>query len=166
MRELVIQPTSLAQWYDLVNEAEVDCSLQLSEELESYLVFLLMRFVGQPQMVMNILAVDFLKGIHTSGKLRQKMLQEVGDKCLLIAGLFPESAKRRQLSESYYIHLGQNAYYALTHSCGESTAHLYAHLCTHFEPLRDVMHAMRPQDHALRVKLQTCTQHIDLHIRH
>jgi hypothetical protein len=44
MNTLVLQATPTAQWYTLIGEAEKVCSIQLNADLESYLVFLLMRF--------------------------------------------------------------------------------------------------------------------------
>ena len=44
MSELYLQPTPVAQWHALVNEAQLGCDVELGEELESYLVFMLMRF--------------------------------------------------------------------------------------------------------------------------
>lgn len=143
MRDLMIQPTSLAHWYALVNEAELDCSLELGEELESYLVFLLMRFSEKPEIARSILALEFLEGLQTIGNVREVRLQEVGDKCLLYSGFFPEQIKHRRLKESYYIDLGQNAYYALASINRLHLAALYQHLCDGFLKMRDVLHTMR-----------------------
>ena len=44
MTRLILEPTSVAQWQALVREAQSECNCNLDETLESYLVFLLMRF--------------------------------------------------------------------------------------------------------------------------
>ena len=41
---LILHPTPMALWYSLICEAQKEVSVQLKTELESYLVFLLMRF--------------------------------------------------------------------------------------------------------------------------
>ena len=55
MAKLVIQPTSTAQWHALVSEAESAASCVLNEDLESYLVFLLMRFASNPHMLARVI---------------------------------------------------------------------------------------------------------------
>lgn len=146
MRELMLQPTSLAQWYALVNEAEAGCALDLGEELESYLVFLLMRFTERPEISTSFFALEFLESLHKLGSARNVSLQEVGDKCLLYSGFFPEQIQKRRLKESYYIDLGQNAYYALASISKQRLAELYQNLCESFLQMRDVLQAMRPDE--------------------
>ena len=143
MSQLILQPTTLAQWYTLVNDAEVTCSLQLDQELESYLVYLLMRFSDKPQMAKSILALEFLECINLSGSYQSNVLREVGDKCLLFAGLFPERAARRRVKESYFIDLGQNAYYLLATLSEAQIAQLYNSICSGFITMRNVLQAMR-----------------------
>ncbi len=54
--KLIVHPTDLAQWHALINEAQAMRSLQLAEDLESYVVFLLMRFTSRPEIASTILA--------------------------------------------------------------------------------------------------------------
>ena len=144
MKSIFLQPTPIAQWYALVNEAQFDCQLNLTEELESYLVFMLMRFSEKSELSQNILAIEFLESLHKRGSLKTCSLQEVGDKCLLISGFFPEHIKKRRLKESYYIDLGQNAYYALANDLKLTAAELFKSLSHEFLILRGILQAMRP----------------------
>jgi len=142
MKTLIIQPSATAEWYSLVSEAEHSAALLLGEELESYLVFLLMRFTHQPQLVTSMIAIEFLQSINQGGNVREQKLQEVGDKCLLLTGLFPELAKKRRLSESYFSDMGQSAYAMLsTHSF--NSACLFYQLSEYFEALTLVLKLMR-----------------------
>lgn len=143
MSELYLQPTPLAQWHALVNEAQVWCSVELGEELESYLVFMLMRFSDRAELGNSVVAIEFLESIHKVGSRRTESLQEVGDKCLLLSGFFPEQVERRRLQESYYIDLGQNAYYALAGVSHMTMAELYQNLSEGFVAIKNVMQAMR-----------------------
>ena len=59
MQNIVTYPTSMAQWHALINEATVGAHIRLNEDLESYLVFLLMRFTAKPDMAGSVLAIDF-----------------------------------------------------------------------------------------------------------
>lgn len=143
MTTLLLQPTSTAEWHALVNEAEVNCHLELGEDLESYLVFLLMRFAGKPELTQGIMALEFLDALHKHGHSRSEQLRDVGDKCLLFAGLFPGLAKRRRLQINYFIDLGRNAYYVLSSVGPHEFTDLYAQLSEEFSSMREVLLAMR-----------------------
>ena len=93
MESLVLHPTATAQWHALVNEAESLRHIQLGEELESYLVFLLMRFTEKPEMAHSVLAMDFLDSVKAAGAERRDKLQDVGDKCLLFAGFISRTCR-------------------------------------------------------------------------
>ena len=57
MRRILEQPGNISQWQALVAEAEELSGVQLGEELESYLVFTLMRYLRRPDMAQRILAL-------------------------------------------------------------------------------------------------------------
>ncbi len=143
MDELVLQPTPTAQWHALVNEAQLACAIELDEALESYLVFLLMRFTDKPSLLKSMLAVEFLEGLQCEGNLRQDQLRDVGDKCLLYSGLFPGLAKRRRVQLSYFVGLGQSAYSVLSENDIQHFQELFAALSQGFVPLMDVLIKMR-----------------------
>ncbi|MCS5712660.1 hypothetical protein [Candidatus Berkiella aquae] len=141
MSSLILHPTTIAQWYALVNEAEHACAISLSEDLESYLVFLLQRFTGQPEIASSVLGLDFLKSYQqvSSSHLH---LKDVGDKCLLLAGLFPGRAVKRRVKLSYFVKLGQTAYSTLS-SYVVHQEELFNQLCYEFPKLLDVLLTMR-----------------------
>ena len=64
MGKLILNHTSTEQWQALIKETELACQEDLSEDFESDLVFLLMRFVTQPEIAKSVMALDFLKGQH------------------------------------------------------------------------------------------------------
>lgn len=156
MTQLSIQPTPLAQWYSLVNEAQSYCQLELGEDLESYLVFLLMRFTTDTGMAEGTLALDFLESLHTEGRRGDAQLKNVGERCLLYAGLFPERARRKNLHSNYFVNLGQSAYYALSLQSEQESAQLYHLISSQFVSLRDVLKAIR---HQASADLTSVTKH-------
>ena len=89
-------PTAL--WLDLVRESAQRAGVTLDEELESHLVFVLMRHLGDAGLGARVLALDYLEALLAQGSQRTRALRETGDRCLLIAGLFPEQAQRRRVS--------------------------------------------------------------------
>ncbi len=143
MEKLVLYPTEVSQWHALVNEAQAARALQLNEDVESYLVFLLMRYSSQPKLSSSLLAMDFFDSCNAIGQVRHDLLRDVGDKSLLFSGLFPGLAEKRHVNISYFIEMGQGAYGTLSTCCEHSIAQLFASLCEGFISLMAVLHAMR-----------------------
>lgn len=144
--KLVLHPTSMAQWQSLVQEAGRSSNVSLSEELENYLVFLLMRHIQNPEIVKSIVASSFLKSLETIGKERQYLLREVGDTCLLLSGLFPNNARKKNVRISYYVEIGKSAYFTLSNCCGNQLSNLFETLDTQFISLMDLLLTMRTLD--------------------
>jgi len=140
MTKLVLHPTQSAQWQALVNDAESACAQPLHEDLESYLVFLLMRFLEKPEVVKNVLGLEFLESLQQPDN---EQLREVGDKCLLFSGLFPQHAEHRRVKISYFVDLGRNAYANLSTRLHEDSAGLYSSLCEGFVSMMDVLQIVR-----------------------
>lgn len=143
MDRLITNPSSTTQWQSLVTEASQICRVALTEELESYLVFLLMRFINSPQMTQKIMGIEFLTSISRSGSLRSLALRDVGDQCLLYSGLFPGRARRRLVRVSYYVNLGKSAYMSLANTSKFSDSGLYTTLSHKFVNLMDILQSMR-----------------------
>lgn len=143
MQRLVIHPTQTAQWHSLVCEAESAANFFLDEELQSYLVFLLMRFLDKPEIAARILAREYLESLLTSGQKQYDKLRDVGDVCLLHAGFFPHRARRKRVSESYFTELGSGAYEQLGIILEHEFSSLYLKLSQSFESLRDLLKTMQ-----------------------
>ena len=123
----------------MVYVAQQQCQVNLIEAQESYLIFLLMRFVNRPQLANSVVAMDFLHAMHEQGRWRQHQLQAVGDKCLLLSGLFPGWAQRKRVRISYFVALGQSAFLELS-ACEED----FYHVAEGFLMMMDVLQALRP----------------------
>lgn len=143
MKKIMIHPTDTAQWLALLTEAQQSSSIQLHEEIESYLVFMLMRFMGQPDVANSVLGLEFLESANISGVKAQHQLRDVGDKCLLLSGLFPGRAERRQVKLSYFIQLGQSAYSTISYRSDDPESDLFSELSNRFVHMRDVLYALR-----------------------
>lgn len=143
MSRIVTEPTATAQWHDLVHEAEELAHLNLGETLESYLVFTLMRFTQRPQLLHNIMALEFLNSLNKQGQRRHDNLRDVGDQCLLFAGLFPLNARRRLVRIGYFVKLGRSAYQQLHDDQQHATFKLYGQLASDFIAMMDVLLAIR-----------------------
>jgi len=136
---IVTGTTTTALWHEIVHEAEQSCAVTLKEEIESYLVFLLMRYINKPEFVKQIMALEFLRGTQEISAQQKVILQEVGDKCLLFAGLFPSIAESRLVRLSYFVKIGQAAYVQVSKKSND----LYDHLSHQFVPLMDILQSIR-----------------------
>ncbi|MCW8398939.1 hypothetical protein OQJ26_09070 [Legionella sp. PATHC038] len=143
MKKLILHPTDISQWHALVNEAQAATQLILTENTESYLVFLLMRFAQGPKLIESVVALDFLESMHRPKNLQMELLRDVGDKSLLFCGLFPGIAKRRHVSLEYFSGMGQAAYLTISELEGKHTADLFIQLSEQFLTLQHVLQAMR-----------------------
>ncbi len=146
MSTIELQPTSEAHWHAMVCEAEALSQHQLGVEVQSYLVFLLQRFLNKAEIGARPLAIGYLEGLAETGRQQYRLLREVGDVSLLHAGLFPLRARRRRVSISYYVSLGQGAYYQLHQHTPHGQGGLYASLCKSFVEAMDVLQTMRSLD--------------------
>lgn len=137
--KILAEATPLALWYHAVQEAEANCKIILHSELESYLVFTLIRYMTCGQLTQEAVAVSFLKGMQGSPHLRASTLQAIGDRCLIIAGLFPALAEKRPVKLSYYVKMGQLAYEIISRKKND----IFGSLAKQFVPLTAVLHSFR-----------------------
>jgi hypothetical protein len=146
MKTIQLPTSSLSAFYTLVEEARQLSMSRVNDELQSYLVLLLMQWVKSPQIADNIFALDFLENIKKTRTANLQVLREIGDKCLIFSGLFPGNARRRLVNVSYYVQLGQNAYLTLSRHSHDKLSELYEKLGQNFVPLMDILHTIREMD--------------------
>jgi len=142
MTTLVLQPTDLAQWHALVSEAQAACDCHLEESIESYLVFLLMRFADRPELARKIMAMEYMRA-QQANPGQVDGLRDVGDQCLLFSGLFPQIAEKRMVRVSYFVNIGRSAYDQLSSLVDRQSDRLFSNLAYGFVAIMDVLHAMR-----------------------
>jgi hypothetical protein len=135
----------LALWQELVHDGEVRAGIELGESVQSYLVFVLMRYLRDSALAAHVLALDWLAATEHGGRARADALRDVGDRCLLIAGRFPELATRRHVSADYFAHLGCGAYHGVAESARDGYAALFAELARAFAGMVRVLGALPGQ---------------------
>ncbi len=142
-KKIILDSSELSQWHTLVREAEQDFGCQLDEAMQSYLVFTLMRFAKNQQLNSHALALDYLSSHHLPNNLRSEQLRDIGDQCLLVSGLFPQSAEKRQVGVTYYVDLGRSAYHNISTVTQKGIAELYQQLSESFVLLMDLLQTIR-----------------------
>lgn len=130
------------QWHSLVSDAEAMNGVTLAEQLESYLVHTLVRYTTRPDMTRRIMALDYLDAMQNAGQQRQGQLRDVGDQCLLFAGLFPKRARRRHVKVSYFVDLGRSAYQDIADT-EHDWSDVYSELASEFVTLMETLHTIR-----------------------
>jgi len=143
MSQVQTEQTATAQWQNLVRDAARFNGVNLDEELESYLVFLLMRYMQEPSLASKVVALEYLNGVQAQGCEREEMMRDVGDQCLLFSGLFPKLAERRLVKISYYVNIGRSAYLNLSELTQAALANMYNNLSQSFVILMDTLQAIR-----------------------
>ena len=159
MSAILTDVTQVALWTDLVHEAEHGAVMKLDEELESYLVFLLMAHTRDVQLHRDAVALDYLLARSETGTRHKQELRDVGDRCLLLAGLYPEQAHKRMVSVDYFLSVGSRAYGELSHALKAAVAQLYDHLAQAFARLVRVLMEVRRRTHEVAPLLlhEVCT---------
>ena len=143
MSNLILHPTNTSQWHALVYEAQAITKLVLTENIESYLVFLLMRFSHTTQLIESVITIDFLECMHLTGTRRTEQFQAVGDKSLLLCGLFPGIVNKRRVGLDYFSEIGQAAYLSASESHEHQLSDLYLQLSHEFSHMQHILQAMR-----------------------
>lgn len=138
---LRLSPTATEQWQVLVRDAARGARRRLGPEVEGYLVRLLVRVASRPELIPRVPPATLAKS-RVREDWRSDRLRDVGDQCLLFAGLFPDQAARPQLPMSYFVNLGCSAYQLLGGAPGRRGA-LYRALAHRFSAVTDVLRALR-----------------------
>lgn len=139
------EPTDIAEWRKLIIEGQDRSGFQLTEIVENYVVITLNAHTTHTELSSAVMAIDLLKNIHIQSISNAQALRSVGDQCLILAGLFPDRAKRKNVSPEYFQNLGENAYYVLSFSKSfQKFDHaLFYQLFENFSDLIQVLKSMR-----------------------
>lgn len=139
----MIQGAPAGLWQALVHEAGERAGCMLDEDRESYLVLVLLRHQRDGQLLARTQALEWLHAEAQAGALREDMLRDVGDHCLLIAGLFPALAGRRRVTVDYFIELGRSAYLSIAEAGRSAYAALFAQMAASYVELVRTLRAVR-----------------------
>jgi hypothetical protein len=132
-----------ALWQSLVLESEKTTGIRLDEELEAYLVFVLMRHARDAALLARVMALELLHACQRLGRQRLDELRDVGDRCLLLSGWYPVQAERRRVARDYFERLGRSAYLAAAEQATAAYGALFGRLAAGFASLAQVLAGTR-----------------------
>lgn len=135
---ILTKESTVLLWQDTIKHAESRSAILLPDDLEFYLISLLIRYTSKPAFAEQVLATLFLEALQLRVQERNISMQHVGDACLLLAGLFPHIAAKRQVKIRYFVDLGRSAYGTISHTAND----LYSGLSLQFVGLMDVLQAI------------------------
>jgi hypothetical protein len=134
-------------WQNLLKEGQTQSSIVLSEDQEAYLAFALQRFVTRCELVSITLALAYLESFCFGPRHRKLALSDAGDAGLLLAGLFPERAKRLNVSSSYFMEMSKVCFFDLAEVCEQlrhkGEAELYRDIGHNIQKLTRVLSSTR-----------------------
>lgn len=137
--ERLLVGAGTALWCDLVRAGERHVQTELSEDAESYLVFVLLRHLKDAPLLGRVMALEWLNAVDASGSERRERLRDVGDRCLLVAGLFPQLAWKRRVGNEYFVSIGRGAYAGVACAAPAGYAALFSHLAQTYTAMVKVL---------------------------
>ena len=143
MIETIRRGAAAELWQGLVHDAGARVGVPLDETRESYLVFVLLRYQRDDSLLVRTQALEWLAAQACSGSQRADALRDVGDRCLLIAGLYPGLAERRRVGSDYFIDLGRGAYFEVADASRNAYATLFEQLACSYRELVRTLRALR-----------------------
>lgn len=138
------QGTAVELWQALLAEGEARAGCALGEQVQGYLVFALLRHLRDQRLLGRVLALEWLDAHERGGAWRLDGLRDVGDRCLLIAGLFPNQAERRRVGADYFIDLGRSAYGSAAGAASAGYSPLFERLVEAYRAMVRVLLALDP----------------------
>ena len=143
MGRTINQGAQAELWQALVHEAGARARTPLDDTRESYLVFVLLRYQRDDTLLARTQALEWLEAQARVGSIRADALRDVGDRCLLIAGMFPQLAVRRHVQSDYFVNLGRGAYLEVAHASRNAYATLFEQLAYSYQDLVRTLRALR-----------------------
>lgn len=117
-----------------------------------YLVELLMRYLRSDKFFVvkedgklsnNVLAELYFSYIQGNSEQKTGALKRLGDICLLVTGLFPDSLNRKMVDIDYYFGMGGSAYATLANfQITDLSQSLFSELSHKFVPFANVLSEM------------------------
>ena len=139
---VVVGETDVAIFYDLVKAAKHTTKIELNEDLEAYIVFLLTEFLPKPDIVAMPLAIQLLETMQMDGS-RKKLdaYKGIGDVSLIKASMFKEQMRLKGMPADYYSDIGRTAYYQM--SIIKPNVQLYFDLFDRYLDIVPILEAIR-----------------------
>ena len=135
--QLPMYTNESANWYALINRAQVSADYYFHPVVENYLVYVLAIMSGELETTGKL--APEIQSTAQLGKRDQQFLKtrRIAEQSLVISGLFPDHANNTGVPLVYLIEKGQQAYTQLANAKPAEIS--YAYLSNHFTKAIDVL---------------------------
>lgn len=93
--------------YEVIMYGESKSGIILDHEVEAFVVHTFARYMENPQIPTDSIAIQLMDSLNKTGETRKQQLQKVAEECILIDGL--ELNSRRWPSQTYFVDMGKVA---------------------------------------------------------
>lgn len=126
--------------YEVIMVAEERANVNLEHEVEAFVVHTFARYMEQPNIPTDAIAIKMMQATNKSGIQRKQEFQQIAEECLLIDGL--ELNSRRWPSKRYYSDMGK---IALEHRAYSERPPelLYEKIASEFDILSRVLNSIK-----------------------
>jgi len=131
------------QWHQLIQQACDYADIRLDDDIQSYLLLTLMRYIHDDQLAENAIMMSFKISATLPRDQRIQALKSRAEHCLILAGMFPSHINRQSLRISHYIQLGIESYAELSQLMFDNDKLIYQQLSKDFVKLIDVLYTVR-----------------------
>lgn len=134
---------ALFHWNQLIRQACEYSKINLTDDLQSYLLLTLVRYIQNEDLAENAIAMHLSSQSQVVVKNRQQLLKTQADHSLILAGLFPAQLERQSIRISHYIKLGSDSFRHLSNLVADNDRVIYEKLSESFVQLVDILHTIR-----------------------
>lgn len=131
------------QWHQLIQQACDYAVISLDDDIQSYLLLTLIRYIHDDQLAENAITMSFKINDTLPRDQRIQALKSRAEHCLILAGMFPSYIDRQSLRISHYIQLGIDSYAELSQLMFDHDKLIYQQLSEDFVKLIDVLYTVR-----------------------
>jgi hypothetical protein len=124
-------------WRALITRSEAEVALVLHQDVEAYLSRTLLRYLGRPARIIGTERTETLDALFAHPPDDPRV---IGDRSLLLVGLFPEQVARYPVTLRQFIEHGRNAFRTCARRDNER---VFADVDREYIRIIDVLRAMR-----------------------
>lgn len=126
--------------YEVILDAESRTHVSLDHDIEAFVVHTFAKYMEQPNIPTDSIAIKMLTAVNTPGTIRKKKFEEIAEECLLIDGF--KLNNRRWPNQKYFSDMGKIALEHRAYS-DRPPELLYARIANQFEKMSFVLNSVR-----------------------
>lgn len=138
---MYLHSNTQAQWYNVLCDLQEETSTQLPSEIEHYLLLTLINTTQDISILDSFLSQDLLNAVGDPYK--PERWQDLGDKCLILGGFFPEWTNRRVRSEAFIANLGKLGYSQASLQHFGANQKIFEYLHHHYDEIVEFLNNMK-----------------------